>query len=74
MLKIAKLKTPIDHRKITLYQLPNALPEKSWKQIWPLKVKPSIPNILQPVEICTVLPLSNAEVERVFSPFSKMMT
>ena len=52
----------------------NASPEKCLKQIWPLKEKLSIPNILQFVEICIVLPLSNAEVERVFSTFSKMMT
>ena len=54
--------------------MPNASPEKCWKQTWPLKEKLSIPNILQLVEICIVLPLSNAEVERVFSTFSKMMT
>ena len=43
----------------------NALPEKCWKQIWPLQEKLSIPNILQLIEICILLPLSNAEVERI---------
>ena len=48
--------------------MPNASPEKCWKQIWPLKEKLSIPNIIQLVEICIVLPLSDAEVERIISP------
>ena len=48
--------------------MPNASPEKCCKQIWPLKVKLSIPNIIQLVEICIVLPLSDAEVERIISP------
>ena len=39
-----------------------------------LKEKLEIGNLLQLVEICIVLPISNAEMERVFSTFSKMMT
>ena len=47
--------------------------EKCWKQMFSLKEKLGIGNILQLVEICIVLPISNAEGERVFSSFSRMM-
>ena len=48
--------------------------EKCWKQMFSLiKEKLGIGNLLQLVEICIVLPISNAEVERVFSSFSRMM-
>ena len=46
--------------------------EKCWKQMFSLKEKLGIGNILHLVEICIVLPISNAEVERVFSSFSQM--
>ena len=49
-------------------------PEKCWRQMFTLKEKLEIGNLLQLVEICIVLPISNAEMERVFSTFSKMMT
>ena len=48
--------------------------EKCWQQMFVLKEKLQIQNILQLVEICLVIPISNAEVERVFSSFTKMMT
>ena len=48
--------------------------DKCWQQIFTLKNTLNIHNILQLVEICLVLPISNAEVERVFSTFSKIMT
>ena len=47
--------------------------EKCWKQMFSLKEKLGIRNILQLVEICIVLPILNAEVERVFSSFSRTM-
>ena len=48
--------------------------EKCWQQMFALKEKLQIQNILQLVEISLVIPISNAEVERMFSSFTKMMT
>ncbi|XP_057294742.1 uncharacterized protein LOC130623291 [Hydractinia symbiolongicarpus] len=48
--------------------------EKCWQQMFTLREKLQLQNILQLVEICLVIPISNAEVERVFSGFTKMMT
>ena len=49
-------------------------PEKCFQQMFTLKEKLETGNLLQLVEICIVLPISNVEVERVFSTFSKIMT
>ncbi|XP_057289711.1 uncharacterized protein LOC130612423 [Hydractinia symbiolongicarpus] len=48
--------------------------EKCWQQMFTLREKLQLQNILQMVEICLVIPILNAEVERVFSGFTKMMT
>ena len=45
--------------------------EDTWPCIFKLK---NVPNALQLAEILIVMPISNAEVERVFSQFSKMLS
>ena len=61
------------HTHITKF-MPNVQGKKCWTQIFSLAGKLYLHNILHLVEIGIVLPISNAEVERVFSTFAKMMT
>ena len=45
--------------------------EDTWPRIFKLK---NVPNALQLTKILIVMPISNVEVERVFSRFSKMLS
>ena len=49
-------------------------PNVCWPQMFRLSDKLIIPNILQLIEICITIPISNNEVERIFLSFHKMMT
>ena len=53
------------HTHITKF-MPNVEAKKCWTQIFSLACKLYLHNILHLVEIGIVLPISNAEVERVF--------
>ena len=61
------------HTRITKF-MPNVEAKKCWTQMFSLAGKLFLHNILHLVEIGIVLPSSNAEVERVFSMFAKMIT
>ena len=48
-------------------------PNMCWTQMFCLSDKLISPNILQLIEICITISTSNAEVERIFLSFNKMM-
>lgn len=54
--------------------LSKSTPEKCWESMFALKDQLKVENFLLVVEICVVLPISSAEVERVFSSFANMVT
>ena len=48
--------------------------EQTWQQLFQLQRELALKNILHIAEICIVLPISSADVERVFSSFARTLT
>ena len=48
--------------------------EQIWQQLFSSQAPLSIGNILHIAEICIVLPISSADVERVFSSFARILS
>ncbi|XP_002130702.2 uncharacterized protein LOC100179588 [Ciona intestinalis] len=63
-----EIRTIQSHHMLFLKQASN---EVAWQQLFRLKKKLQISNALQIVEICMVLPFTNAKVEHIFSSFTK---
>ena len=65
---LRRLKTELDVVRDYIIKFTSKhTPEKCWAIIFNIKQDLGVTNILQLVEICLVIPLSNAESERVFS-------
>ena len=48
--------------------------EQTWQQLFELQIEMALKNIMHIAEICIVLPISSADVERVFSSFARTLT
>ena len=48
--------------------------EQAWQQLFQLQREMALKNILHIAEICIVLPISSADVKRVFSSFARTLT
>ena len=48
--------------------------EQTWQQLFELQSELALKNIIHIAEICIVLPISSADVERVFSSFARTLS